>query len=83
MRHSVSLYTSLPLSLALALLISLPRCLPLCLCLCLSLSDLIANGVDICAVLQQDAHHVYVPELARGHKCRGPLDEARKEKNAH
>ena len=58
------LFISLPLSLALALLISLPRCLPLSLSLSLSLSNLIADGVDICAMLQQRLHHVYVPVMA-------------------
>ena len=80
---------SLPLSLALALLISPPRCLPLCLSLALalslslSLSNLIVGGVDICAMLQQRLHHVYVPFEARPDKSREPLDETRKEKNAH
>jgi hypothetical protein len=77
------LFISLPLSLALALLISLPRCLPLCLSLFLSLSNLSGGGVDICAMLQQRSHHVYVPVDARVHKSRPALHETRKEKNAH
>ena len=79
------LFISLPLSLALALLISLPRCLPpsLSLSLSLALSHIIVGGVDICAMLQQRLHHVYVPFLTREDKSRPALDETRKEKNAH
>ncbi len=77
------LFISLPLSLALALLISLPRCLPLSLSLSLSLSNIIVGGVDICAMLQQRLHHVYVPVVARADKSCHALDETRKEKNAH
>ncbi len=72
---------SLPLSLALALLISLPRCLPLSLSH--THTHIIVGGVDICAMLQQRLHHVYVPVVARVHKSRSALDETRKEKNAH
>jgi hypothetical protein len=89
----VSLHISLPLSLSLTLDLapSLSTFLFLCLSLSLchhlvdsgSLSDLIVGGVDICAPLQQGAHHLEVPVLARPHKSRVPLDETTKEKNAH
>jgi hypothetical protein len=53
------------------------------LSLCISRSNLIVGGVDVCAMLQQRSHHVYVPLHAREHKSRVALYETRKEKNAH
>ncbi len=72
---SLSLSRSWSRSLAVYLFVSLS--------LSLSLSNLIAGGVDICAMLQQRLHHVQVSFGARVDKCRVALDETRKEKNAH
>ena len=71
------------LSLSLSRSWSRPLAVYLFLFLSLSLSDQIVSGVDICAMLQQGSHHVYVPFGARGDKSRRALDETRKEKNAH
>ena len=45
-----------------------------------SLSNLNGGGVDICALQQQGAHHVYVPVVARDIKSGPALDETRREK---
>ncbi len=77
------LSTSLSRSRALDLASSLSLSLSLSLSHTHTHTHIIVGGVDICAMLQQRLHHVQVPVVAREGKSREPLDETRKEKNAH